>query len=199
MLKEMLKELLEIATFLLGFLPWILFLLLPSNDWDALLRAVVICLVASIIVGWKDLRKGFVLTWATLIFFLFSAVLLYSFGSIWLAEHMGIIANGFLTGIIWFSVLIGKPFTLQIARQEVPQERWHEEGFISTCRFIALFWGILLLFPTTASFYRFFYPHALPEQSYLYFSLGCMTVGSLFTSFYKRMKRKQRETMNAPV
>ena len=35
----MIGELLDIAKFVLGFLPWILFLFLPTDGWDALRRA----------------------------------------------------------------------------------------------------------------------------------------------------------------
>ncbi|MDD5035427.1 MAG: hypothetical protein PHE55_11795 [Methylococcaceae bacterium] len=192
----MLKELQELASFVLGFLPWILFLVLPSNGWDALQRSVAICLVASVAIGWKALRKGFVLQWATVAFFLFSAASLYAFKWIWLAENMGIIANSLLTGIIWLTILIGKPFTIELAREEVPQELWHDEKFMSTCRFIAVFWGMLLLVPTAASVFRVFYSQAFPDRFYLYLSLCCIMAGTAFTSFYKRMKRKQREMMS---
>jgi hypothetical protein len=87
------KELLEVAKFILGFLPWILFLFLPTDGWDPLRRAVVICLAASIVFTWKDLRRGFILPWGTLVFFLFSAISLYGFEWIWLAKNMGIISS----------------------------------------------------------------------------------------------------------
>jgi hypothetical protein len=122
----MIGELLDIAKFIIGFLPWILFLFLPTDGWDPLRRAVVICLAVSVISAWKALRKGFILQWATLVFFLFCTISLYGFRWMWLAKHMGIIANSFLDGLIWFTVLIGKPFTLQYARADLPQEQWYD-------------------------------------------------------------------------
>jgi hypothetical protein len=192
----MIYELLDIAKFILGFLPWVLFLLLPTGGWDALRRAVVICLVVSVLVAWKTLRQGFILQWASLLYFLFCAVALYGFRWIWLAEHMGIIANGFLTGVIWFTVLIGKPFALQYARADLPQERWHDEGLIRSCRFITIFWGVLLLIPTASLVFRLLYPVALADNFNFYLSLICIIIGIAYTSFYKRMKRKQREAMS---
>ena len=189
----MASELLEIAKFVLGFIPWILFLVLPTDGWNPLRTGVLICLVASVVFAWNPLRKGFLLQWATVAFFLFSTVSLYCFQWIWLAEQMGILANGFLTGVIWFTVLIGRPFTLQLARADLPRERWNDESLIRGCRFIAVFWGILLLIPTVASVFRRFYSNALPDQFYFILSLVCIAVGILFTSFYKRMKRKQRQ------
>ncbi len=193
----MIGELLDIVKFVVGFLPWILFLLLPTGGWDPLRRAVAICLVVSVVVAWNALRRGFILQWATLLFFLFCAVSLYGFKWIWLAKHLAIIANGFLTGTIWFTVLIGRPFTLQYARADLPQERWYDEDLIHGCRFIAVFWGILLLVPTAFNVFRLCCPAALPGRVYFYVSLFCIIIGITYTALYKRMKRKQRESQAA--
>ncbi|MEW6365935.1 MAG: hypothetical protein AB1714_15000 [Acidobacteriota bacterium] len=195
----MIGELVDIAKFMLGFLPWILFLLLPTDGWDPLRRAVVICLAASVIFALKALRMGFILQWATLAFFLFCATSLYGFRWIWLAKHMGIIANCFLAGVIWFTVLIGKPFALQYARADLPQERWHDEGLILGCRFITVFWGTLLLVPTAFNAFRLSFPVALPDRFYFYLSLSCIIIGISYTTMYRRKKRKQREATSHPA
>ena len=187
-------ELLDIAKFLLGFLPWILFLILPTDGWDPLCRAVAICLAISVIFAWKELRKGFILQWASIVFFLFCTISFYSFRWIWLAQHMGVIANGFLASVIWFTVLIGKPFTLQYARADLPQEQWYDEDMIRGCQFIAIFWGVLLLIPTAFNAFRLFYPVALPDYFYSYLSPFCIIIGVSYTIFYKHKKRKQRES-----
>jgi hypothetical protein len=139
------------------------------------------------------------LQWATVVFFLFCAIALYGFRWIWLAKHMGIIANGFLAGVIWFTVLIGKPFTLQYARADLPKEQWNDEGLIRGCRFIAIFWGALLVVPTAFNAFRLFYPVALPDRFYFYLSLFCIIIGISYTTLYKRQKRKQREAVNYPA
>ena len=189
----MIATLIETAKFIFGFLPWFLFLFLPTDSWNGLLRAVVICLVASVLFSWTMLRKGFILQWATVAFFLFCAVSLLVFRWMWLAYHMGIIANGFLDGIIWFTVLTGKPFTLQYARAELPREQWNDEGLIQSCRFIAIFWGGLLLIPIALGAYQFSHPHTLAGRFPLYLSISCIAVGTAFTTFYKHLKRRQRE------
>ena len=188
----MIDELVELAKFLFGFLPWIVFLFLPTDSWDSLRRAVAICLVLSVPFSWKQLRDGFVLQWATVAFFLVATVSFYSFEWIWLAEHMAIITNGFLDGIIWFTVLIGKPFTLQYARAELPAEQWHDENMIRSCRTIAVFWGALLLVPTACSVFHLVHPTALPGRFYFAVSVSCIVFGGAFTTAYKRMKRQQR-------
>ena len=188
----MVNELLDIAKFLLGFLPWILFLILPTESWEQLERAVAICLAISVIFGWKELRKGFILQWASIMFFLVCTVSFYGFKWIWLAQHMAIISNGFLTGIIWLTVLMGKPFTLQYAREELPKEQWDNVDMIRGCRFIAVFWGALLLVPTVFSAFRLFYPAALPNSFYSYLSPLCIIIGVSYTTLYKHKKREQR-------
>jgi len=188
------RELLELLKFLFGFLPWILFLILPTDGWEPLRRAVLISLALSILFSWKMLSKGFILQWATVFFFAFSAIALYFFEWIWLARHMGFIANAFLSGVIWFTVLIGKPFTLQYARVELPKELWNDENLIRGSRFIAIFWGALLLVPTAFSGFRLLNPTALPGDFYFYLSLACIISGSIYTSYYKRIKRHNRES-----
>jgi hypothetical protein len=191
----MVDELLELARFVVGFLPWIVFLFLPTDGWELLRRAVLVCLAASVVFAWQSLRKGFILQWATVGFFLFSAVAFYGFQWIWLARHMGIIANGFLDGVIWLTVLLGQPFTLQYARADLPPERWHDESLVRGCRSIAIFWGALLLVPTAANAVRLLYPTALPERFDFYLSLSCIAVGIGYTTFYKHQKRRQREAL----
>ncbi len=191
----MIATLKEVTSFIIGFLPWILFLFLPTDGWEPLRQAVVICLGAALVFGWTALRKGFILQWATVGFFLFCAIAFYGLSWVWLAELMGIIANGFLAGVIWLTVLVGNPFTLQYAREELPRERWHEAGVIRTCQVIAIFWGALLLVPTAFSVFRALYPTALPAYFYFYLSLLCMAIGTGYTTLYKRKKREERQAM----
>lgn len=186
------QELIELAKFLFGFLPWLVFLVLPTDSWASLRRAVLICLVLSIALTWKQLRLGFILQWATVAFFLFSVVAFYGFEWIWLADHMAVTTNAFLDGVIWLTVLIGKPFTLQYARAELPPERWHDEGLVRSCQTIAIFWAVLLLVPTAFNAFRLLYPSALPGVFYFSVSVFCIVFGAVFTTFYKRLSREHR-------
>ena len=188
----MIDELVELAKFLFGFLPWLVFLFLPTNSLESLRRAVVICLILSVAFSWKQLRNGFILQWATTAFFLFSAVAFYGFEWVWFALHMSIITNVFLDGIIWLTVLIGKQFTLQYARADLPPEQWYDKDLVHSCRVIAEFWGFLLLVPTAFGAFQLAYPAALPGTFYFAVSVLCIFAGAVFTNLYKSVKRKQR-------
>lgn len=190
--KEVIGELLYIAKFLYGFLPWIMFLFLPTHSWEQLKTAVAICTVASIVFGWSTLRKGFILQWVSTGFFLFCTISFYAFKWIGLAEHMGIVTNSILSGIIWLTILVGKPFTLQYAREELPREQWDNEDLVASCLHIAVFWGTLLLVPVIFSIIELLKPGALPESFFFYLSIVCIVIGTLYTSYYKRKVRRRR-------
>lgn len=192
----MMDALIDIGRFIIGFLPWILLLFLPTDGWEPLRRAVLICLAASIVFSLKALRERFILQWTSVAFFLFCAISFYGFNWIWLANHMSVIANVVLDAIIWLTVLAGKPFTIQYAQAEAPREVWNTEAFIRGCRAIAIFWGALLLVPSAFSIFRLLYPAALPKPFYFFLTLFCMIFGIVSTTLFKRSKRKQRMALN---
>ncbi|HOO78640.1 MAG TPA: hypothetical protein PLI51_10515 [bacterium] len=193
---ETIAELKETGKLALGFMPWLLFLFLPTGGWNELRRAVPICLAAALLFGWKSLRRGFILQWATLAFFLFVTVALYGFAWVWLAENMAVVANAFLAGTIWATVLAGRPFTLQYAREGLPRDRWYDPALIRGCRSIAVFWGALLLVPTACNLFRDFRPAALPDKFYFAVSLGCIVLGFAYTVWYRRRKRRQHAAVS---
>lgn len=109
-----------------------------------------------------------------------------------LAKSMGIISNGFLACIIWVTILIGKPFTLQYARADFPKERWNDPALIHSCRFIAIIWGLLVTLSTLAAIVRVLNPALYPDWVYFDISIAIILGGSIFTTLYKEHKRKQR-------
>ncbi len=193
----MMDTLLDIGRFMIGFLPWILLLFLPTDGWESLRRAVLICLAASVVFSLKALRERFILQWTTTVFFLFCAISFYGFNWVWLANHMSVVANLVLDAIIWLSVLSGKPFTLQYAKAEAPPEVWNTEAFIRGCRSIAIFWGTLLLVPSALSLLNLFFPAALPKSLDFFITTTCMILGIVWTTLFKRAKRRQRPAFEA--
>ena len=187
------KHLKEILIFLLGFMPWILFLFLSGDTFASLQRAIIICLVASLIFGFHDLRKGFILQWGSLLFFASCVIMVNLLKIVVVAKNMGIIANGFLAAIVWLTILIGKPFTLQYARADLPREQWNDPGLARSCQFIAIIWGLLLTVSTVISFFRALNPGLYPGWIYSSISIGTIIGGTIFTQVYKKRKRSQRQ------
>lgn len=171
-------------------MPWILFLFLSGHTLASLERSIVICLLANLLFGFRELRKGFILQWGTLIFFAGCMISVNLMKLIFVAENMGIISNGFLASIMWLSIFIGKPFTLQYARAEIPKERWNDPKVMHGCRFIAIIWGSLLLFSTLVASFKVLNPQLYPDWVYFDISIGIILGGIVFTTLYKKYKRR---------
>jgi len=190
------KELKELFKFLLGFMPWLLFLFLSGPTLLSLERSIMVCLLASVIFNFGELRRGFILQWGTLLFFIACVITVNFSHSMFVAKNMGIISNGFLASLIWGTIFIGKPFTLQYARADLPAERWGDPALIHSCRFIAIVWALLLTLSALIAYFKVLNPARYPDWIYFAISMGVMLGGTVFTSVYKKYKRNQRNSTN---
>jgi hypothetical protein len=183
------KDLLNI---LLGFLPWILFGIMAGPPLIRLEAALAVALAVTLALGLKQLRKGFFLTWGSLLFFSFSLILVAFLQNLWVIEHMDLLARATLAAIAWGSIIAGQPFTLQYARESVPEAYWHTPGFIHTGYFISIVWGIIFLIALGASLFR---PNIEQLAGWLYHLLatGSMFLGIIFTQWYVHRVRKARQ------
>ena len=177
--------------FLLGFMPWLLFLFFSGQTFSSLERSIIIGLLASLIFGFKELRRGFLLQWGTLIFFIACAITVNLMKSVWVAKSMGVISNGSLAFLIWGTIFAGKPFTLQYARAELPQERWDDPALIRSCRFMAVVWALLLTFLALMAYLKNSNPTLWPDWINFGISITVIVGGIVFTSLYKKYKRNQ--------
>ncbi len=185
------KELLGI---LLGFLPWILFGVLSGPSLPRLNLALAVSLAAVLAIGYKQLLRGFFLTWGSLLFFSLCLIGIGVLKILWVAQHMDILANAALAAITWVSIVVGQPFPLQYARESVPAEYWQAPSFIRAGYLIALVWGVIFLLATGTSLARFYWPvSAFP---YRLFSIGIMALGLVFTKWYTARVRKARAVQN---
>jgi hypothetical protein len=184
------KDLLKI---LLGFLPWILFGILAGPPLSRLDAALAVALAATLALGWKQLRQGFFLTWGSLLFFSSSLILVAWLKNLWVIEHMDLLARGSLAVIAWVSIIAGRPFALQYARESVPEAYWQTPAFIYTGFFISIFWGIIFLIALGASLFR---PYLDQMTGWLYplLATGSMFLGIIFTQWYVHRVRRARQT-----
>ena len=184
------KDLLKI---LLGFLPWILFGIMAGPPLTRLEAALAVAWLAGLALGFKQLRKGFFLTWGSLLFFSVSLVLVAFLKNLWVIEHMDLLARGTLAAIAWGSIIAGQPFTLQYARESVPEAYWRTPGFIHAGYVISMVWGIIFLIALGASLSR---PYLDQLAGWLYelLATGTMFLGIIFTQWYVHRVRKARQT-----
>lgn len=131
---------------LIGFLPWILFYLLPLHTLAQLKIGITALLIITIITNFQGLKRKFILPWCTVLFFAFVFLVLVIFNIQVMALYLGIITHIVLTLLAFGSLLIGMPFTIQYARLEVPKERWSNPVFIFINQILTAAWGISFLF-----------------------------------------------------
>jgi hypothetical protein len=184
----------ELFGILLGFLPWILFGVLAGPSLPRLSLALAVALAAVLALGYKQLRRGFFLTWGSLLFFSLCLISIGVLKILWVAQHMDVLTKAALAAIDWVSIIAGQPFTLQYARQSVPAEYWHTPLFIRTGYILAIVWGVIFLVATGASLARPYLP--ISNLPYQMFSNGIMVLGVIFTRWYTTRVRRAREVQN---
>src|SRR6516164_5037892 len=130
---------------LLGLAPYMaFFLFMQAVSIDAGLWAALI--VAVLIAGrnWrrsgslKVLEAGTVLLFATLVIFTAAEHWKWTVMAVRLAVDAGLLT------IVIVSLAIGRPFTLQYARERVAQQYWHTPLFLSINRRITFAWATAL-------------------------------------------------------
>ncbi|WP_412754873.1 carotenoid oxygenase family protein [Legionella donaldsonii] len=137
---------------LLGFLPWILFSTFYGQSQKEILLTLTITTLVLILTEWRQLLKGFILSWGTLLFFATIYVLTIVFKMNWVIQNAWMLSNLSLALIVWISLLIGKPFTLQYAYEQTPKQVWHTKGFWRVNQLLTIIWGIILSFSTVMYF-----------------------------------------------
>ena len=179
----------EIFSILLGFLPWIVFAIISGPSLWRLNSAIIVALALVPVLGYKQLAKGFILTWGSLLFFAILLVMVVLFKNLWVINNLDILAKGTLAAITWLSIFLGKPFVLQYARETVPPERQAAPGFYGTCRNLAVIWGVVFLIATGMSMAKT-YGLLADGLAYQTVSLGLIGLGLWLNHWYPQYVRR---------
>ena len=179
----------EIFSILLGFLPWIVFGVISGPSLWRLNAAIIAALALVPVLGYKQLAKGFILTWGSLVFFAVLLVMVVLFKNLWVINNLDILAKGTLAAITWLSIFLGKPFVLQYARETVPPERQASPVFYRTCRNLAVIWGVVFLIATGMSVAKTtaWWVDGLGYQAV---SLGLIVLGLWLNHWYPQYVRR---------
>lgn len=132
----------------LGFVPWILFAVLCRRD--TLQAAVVVGLGGALIVSAPSIRAGRpkILELGTVLFFVVFVLVVFAVdpgADDFLNRYGRAIATAGLALIAFVSLLIGKPFTEQYAREQVDPALWGTERFVQLNRRFTLGWALVFL------------------------------------------------------
>ncbi|MGB6063675.1 MAG: hypothetical protein WBG50_02640 [Desulfomonilaceae bacterium] len=188
----------EILSILLGFLPWIVFGAISGPSLFRLKGAIIAALVLVPIIGYKQLAKGFILTWGSLLFFGFNLIAVVLYGNLWVIKRLDILTNGTLAAIACLSILLGKPFVLQYAQETVPPERQASPAFYRICWNLSLIWMAVFLIATSMSVAKT-YGWLEGGMGYRAVSLGLIGSGLWLNHWYPQYVRRRTKIGVDPV
>ncbi len=142
----------KLSGMILGFLPWIAYWSLAGNV-PFRLAVTVACVVGVALVAWSLLRRRApkVLEIGSAIVFLCLLVAPFLVSGAFLQRWIQPMTNAGIFLIAFVSIVIGKPFTLQYARDETPPEVAATPAFLRVNRTITLAWVIAYALMTVSS------------------------------------------------
>jgi hypothetical protein len=126
---------------LLAFAPFIAFAVL--NHFVAPTAALAVAALVSLGLIAREIALGRsikILEAGTCILFGGLAVCAYVSNANWPIVGVKLAVDIGLFAIVLFSLLVGRPFTVQYAREQVPREFWESLEFVHTNRVITLVW-----------------------------------------------------------
>jgi hypothetical protein len=182
----------QLISILLGFLPWIAFGVISGPSLWRLNASIIVALALVLVMGYKQLAKGFILTWGSLFFFAFNLVMVVLLRNLWVISKLDILSQGTLAAIAWLSIFLGKPFVLEYARETVPPERQASPVFYRTCRTLAVIWGVVFLIATGMSVGKT-YGWWTGGMGYQAVSLGLIGLGLGLNHWYPQYVRRRAQ------
>ncbi|MDP1575107.1 MAG: carotenoid oxygenase family protein [Coxiellaceae bacterium] len=151
---------------LLGFLPWIAYFLLSGPTQSAHLMSLSVALGITVLLDRKELKKGFILTWGGFLFFAGLLCIALFTDYAWPMQHASLLGNTALMLIVWISLILKKPFTLQYARETIEERFWGSPLFIQINNILTIVWGLSFTLLTAMSLGRHYFelPNSLIYQ-----------------------------------
>lgn len=174
----------------LGFLPWIAYFLLSGDSRSSHLLAMSIALLMMVVLDRKALKKGFILVWGGTVFFSSLLIISLCTSTLWFSANAGLLGNIALMLITWFSLIIGKPFTLQYAREETDPKAWDSPLFWHINIVLTGVWGLSFTLLTSMSLLRRYFD--IPDNM-LYQTLTYLPsiLAIIFTKHFPTYSQKQ--------
>ncbi len=186
----------QCLSLLLGFAPWIVFLIVAGHSLLRLEVAVGLSAVLVLVMALLKLHRGAVL-YAGYLFFGAALVFVIVLKNLWFIRHLEVFANCTLLGTSLVSMIGGKPFTGDYARSEVPSEYWDTAAFVRSCYITTSLWTAIFLLNAAVSFIRQ-YNETIPGMYLTLFSYSLLLSGVIATSIYTSVLRRRRAARSSP-
>lgn len=182
---------------LLGFAPFILFLILTRMI--SLEVALVVNAIITLVIlarDWQRAKSFKILDAGNALLFCGLVVAVYLAPQAWTLPAARLVVDGGLLLIVLVSILIGRPFTLAYAREQVPQERWSDPRFIRANYIISGVWALAFLISFVANLVRFEDPS---QPLWVNILAEAVSIGGAiwFTAWYPKRLRRQAQAAGA--
>jgi hypothetical protein len=128
------------------------------------------------------------------------AIITFATDDTFLERWIQPLTSGALLAIALGSILAGRPFAREYARAEVPEEHWHDPGFLKTTLTITWFWvgvfavmTVSALIPPIVDGQKTFSDQSdeLSVVFYWVIPIAALVVGILFTKWYPDRMRQR--------
>jgi len=161
-------------------------------SYHKLFIAIVVALAAAvftIVMEKKAGRSVKILQAGTLAVFVVFGLAAIFVDPAWLGRWIRLLSNASLTFIVFVLVLIGKPFTIQYARESVPKEFWDTPEFLRANYIITWVWVAAFTINTAISGLNHFIPSINVVVNYL-ISICPFIAATMFTTWYTKKGKK---------
>ncbi len=184
---------LQFLKLLLGFAPWIAFLIIAQGSLQRLEIGLVVAAVLTVVMAVFKLHRGAIM-WVGIAFFAYACVAVLVFRDMWTIRNMGILANGALAAGTWVTMLMGRPFTEEYAREHTDPSLWRHPAFLRTNLILTSAWGAVFTANTAIAWLKT-YDKSLPDWGYettsYAFLLSAMVLSNVYPAMVKRRRLAQ--------
>jgi nitrate reductase gamma subunit len=127
-------------SYVIGFAPWIIWAVLSGTNWRVGLCAAALAALA-LVVHARRRHDLDLLTAVTFLFFAVMAVIALADPQSGLHNWTAALSAGTLAVIAWVSLALRRPFTLSIAKKQVPEDAWGHPLFLRTNDVLTAVWA----------------------------------------------------------
>jgi hypothetical protein len=179
---------------LLAFAPFITFAVL--NHFITPTSALTVAALVSLGLIAREMvlgRSAKILEVGTCILFGSLAVYAYLSNANWPVVGVKLAVDVGLLAIVLFSLVVGRPFTIQYAREQVPRELWESPEFVRTNQVITLVWLAAFAALIVADLILLYMPDVPHKVGVL------LTIGALYGAFKFTVAYPDRATKKSSV
>lgn len=174
---------------LASFAPWLAFLIIARGSMARVELALLVALTLSVVMAVLRLHRG-VIMWVGLVFFTAATIAVIGFHNIWTVRHLGVLANGALAVGSWATLIAGRPFTLEYARQHTDPSKWDDPLFIRVNVQLTAVWASTFTVNTVIAWVLM--KRLWPEWACHTASYAMLVAAAAFTSWYPGRVRRTR-------